>query len=472
VLAFAGGGLGLALAYGALNLLLLLAPEGAADGLRPSLDVYVVLFCAAAAALSGALFGIVPAWRISRTNPNETLKTGRSSASERQGLRSALVVAETALALILLASAGLFLRSFIRLQSVSPGFDPRGVMTAEFSLPQNTYPGGQKQTVFYRTLLGKLRTAPGVGVAALGSPIPFGRGEGSASFLIDGRPATPGDPGPHGDIRFVTPGYFEALSIPLKSGRYFTDDDRVTAERVAIIDESLARRYWPDEDPLGQKIRWGGSPSTIVGVVGHVTHSDLAADSGRGAYYFTMFQRAVPTASIVVKTPGDVAPMAAAIREAVRAVDPQQAVHTFRPMDDLVSASLAPRQFAMRLLGFFGAMALFLAALGLYGVISYSVAQRTREIGIRVALGASTRSVIGEVVGQGLRLAGIGVALGIAGAILCGRFLASQLFQVTPFDPLTLSAMAAALLTAAFIASYLPALRAARVDPVTALRNE
>jgi predicted permease len=473
VLAIAGGVAGLALAYGAMKLLLLLAPESASAGLRPTLDIHVLLFCAVVVILSGVLFGIVPAWRISRSDPGEALKSGRSSTTEpaRQRLRSALVIAETALAFVLLVSAGLFLRSFVRLQGVTPGFNPHGVMTASFTLPVTAYPNGQKQAVFYRVLLEKLRAAHGIALAALADPIPFSGRGGSAGFEIDGWVPGEGEPPPHGDIRAVTPGYFEALSIPLLRGRTFTDQDRITGERVVIIDDVLARHYWPNEDPLGKRIK-SGNLFTIIGVVGHVTHSDLASDSGRGTYYFTMFQRAIPSASIVVKANGDASVVAQTIREAVRAADPQQALYAVHPMDDLVSASLAPRQFGMRLLSFFGAMALFLAALGLYGVISYSVAQRTREIGIRVALGASTGSVIAEIVAQGLRLAGFGVVLGIVGALLCGRFLASQLFGVTPFDPLTLSAMAAALLTAAFIASYIPALRAARVDPITALRNE
>jgi predicted permease len=473
LLATAGGAAGLALAYAAMRLLLILAPESASAGLRPDLDIHVLLFCAATVVLSGLLFGIVPAWRISRCDPNQALKSGRSTTADpvRQRLRSALVIAETALALMLLVSAGLFLRSFVRLQSVTPGFNPHGVMTASFTLPVTAYPNGQKQAVFYRALLEKLRAAHGVTAAALADPIPFSGRGGSAGFEIDGWVPGAGEPPPHGDIRAVTPGYFEALSIPLLRGRTFTDQDRITTDRVVIIDDVLARRYWPDQDPIGKKIK-SGNLFTIIGVVGHVTHSDLASDSGRGTYYFTMFQRAIPTSSIVVKTNGEAASMAQAIRDSVRAADSHQSIYSVRPMDDLVSASLGPRRFGMRLLSLFGAMALFLAALGLYGVISYSVAQRTREIGIRVALGASTGSVIGQVVTQGLRLAGIGVGIGIVGAILCGRFLASQLFQVTPFDPLTLSAMAAALLTAAFIASYLPALRAARVDPVMALRNE
>ena len=253
VLATAGGAAGLALAYGAMNLLLLLAPESASAGLRPELDIHVLLFCAATVVLSGVLFGIVPAWRISRSDPSEALKSGRSTTADpaRQRLRSTLVVAETALALVLLVAAGLFLRSFVQLEGVNPGFQPNGVMTASFSLPQPAYSSGQKQGEFYRAVLNRLRSSPGITAAAMGYPVPFSGDEGSASFSIEGRVQTPGDPGPHGDIRVVTPGYFETLSIPLRSGRFFTDQDRYNTEQVAIIDDVLAQRYWP------MKIRWG-----------------------------------------------------------------------------------------------------------------------------------------------------------------------------------------------------------------------
>jgi len=266
----------------------------------------------------------------------------------------------------------------------------------------------------------------------------------------------------------------EALSIPLKAGRYFTDQDRIDSERVGIIDDSLARQYWPNEDPLGKRIRMGDNAPwiTIVGIVGHVMHSSLASDSGKGVLYLSLFQRSIPGASIAVKTYGDPNLMAAVIRDAVREADPHQAVHTFGTMDYWVSRSLDTRRFGMRLLGFFGATALFLAALGLYGVISYSVMQRTREIGIRMALGAERSSVVKLVVGQGFRLAAIGVAIGIAAAVPLGRFLESQLFQVRSFDPLTILATAAALLGAGLFASYLPALRAVRVDPAVTLRSD
>jgi ABC-type antimicrobial peptide transport system permease subunit len=249
----------------------------------------------------------------------------------------------------------------------------------------------------------------------------------------------------------VTPGYFRALKIPLKRGRYFSETDSLTGERVAVIDENLARQYWPGEDPVGKRI---GRTSwyRVVGIVGHVTNSSLAADSGKGMYYVSMLQR--PTA------------------DAVRYVDPRQSVHSIRSLEDLVSESLAPRRFGMRLLGFFGAIALFLAALGLYGVVSYSVTRRRREIGIRLALGAEHREVMALVLGQGMRLVGTGAVIGIIGSIAGARWMQSQLFEVSPFDPLTILGMGTVLLLAAMLASYLPARRAMRVDPVIALRPE
>jgi predicted permease len=478
LLAAVGGAAGLVFALGAVRLLLLLAPEDAASGLTASLNLYVLAFCGTAAAASGLLFGLAPAWQIGRFHPQGALKTeGRSNTVDagKQRLRSLLVIGETALALTLLVAAGLFLRSFIRLQSVSPGFEPHGVMTAYFWLPQTQYAGGRAQATFDRALLEQLRSAPGVTAAGLGTPLPLSGAMSAGSFSIDGRQPGPGEPPPHGDRRWITPGYMEALSIPLKRGRYFTDQDRIDAERVAIVDENLARQYWPGEDPLGKRIRIGGDNApwyTIVGIVGHVTHTNLANDSGKGVYYFTMFQSPVPMATIVVKASQNPGAMASIIRNSVRAVDPNQAVHSLRTMEDYVSRSLSTRRFGTRLLGFFAVTALFLAALGLYGVISYSVAQRTREIGIRMALGAERGSVMKLVVSQGFRLAAIGVVLGIIGAASMGRLLEGQLFQVSVFDPLTVFGMAAVLLLAGLLASYLPALRAVRVDPVVTLRYE
>ena len=475
LLAIIGGVAGIALAAEGVDLLLRLAPPDIVVGIQPRMDLRVLLFSAIAVIASAILFGIAPAWQISRAQGGGALKADNraSTASRgRQRIRSALVVAETALALILLVAGGAYLRSFVRLEAVNPGFVPRGVMTAIFSLPQRAYSTASEQTVFYRAVLGRLSNTQGVAVASLGFPPPFSGDDESDVFQIEGRAMGPGQPLPHGDIRLVTPGYFRTLGIPLKRGRDFSDADGAASERVAIIDETLAREYWLGEDPIGAHILSKGESYRIIGTVGHVIHSNLAADSGRGVYYFSVFQRPTTVASILVKTQGDAGGLATPIREAVRDADPRQAVHSLRSMEDSVSDSLAPRRFGMRLLVFFGATALFLAALGLYGVISYSVTQRTREIGIRMALGAERREVTKLVVGHGLRLAMIGAGIGIIGSLAGARLIQSQLFGVSAFDPLTMAAMAAALLAAAMLASYLPVRRAMRVDPVVALRPE
>ena len=476
LLSVAGGLVGLALAGGAAALLLRMAPEDAVAGIEAHLDINILLFTAAAAIVSGLVFGIAPAWQLAGIDANDALKGGGRSSTAgpaRQRLRTTLVVAETALALILLAGAGLLLRSFAQLQTVNPGFDSRGVMTAIVSLPEKQYPDGARQALFYRQVLERLTNTSGVASAAFGFVGPFCQCGNAGSFTVEGRQLAPGDPGPHSDIHYVTPGYFQALTIPLKRGRTFTGSE---TQPVAVIDETLARQYWPSEDPLGKRIQLtdGKDWYTIVGLVGHVLGSNLAADSGKGVVYFSLFQRKDPRFAtwIVAKTTGNPASLAGAIREAVRGADPAQPVHTLKTLDDLVSNSLAPRRFVMRLLGFFAVVALFMAALGLYGVISYSVTLRAREIGIRMALGARQRSVLFGVLSQGLRLAGIGVAAGLAGSLLINRVLESQLFAMRAFDPLIFTTVAAALLVAALLASYLPARRAVLVDPMSALRSE
>ena len=480
LLALGGAIAGLALAYAAVPLLLSLAPREAAAGMAVRMDLHVLLFTAAAALLSGVLFGLAPAWQIARMDPYGILKGGGRSGmaagargSARARLRSALVIAETAVALALLVGAGLFLRSLARLQTVDPGFQPRGVMTASLSLPPASYPDDARRVAFYRAVADRLSQVPGVTSAAVGLPLPFSGMDSSASFQIEEKPTGAGDPGPHGDIRRVSPGYFSALGIPLKGGRLFTDQDRAGTEPVALVDTNLARQYWPGEDPIGQHVRNGsaGAWTRIVGVVGHVYHSQLAADSGKGAYYFPMWQQPAPAAAIVVRTgAADPSRFAAAIREAVVAADPSQPVHDLRTLEAMVSASLAPRRFVVRVLGFFAVMALLMAALGLYGVIGYAVAQRTQEIGIRVALGARRSSILALVLGQGLRLAGAGVGIGMLISLAAGRWLRSELFGVDAFDPLTFAVTALVLLAAALLASYLPARRAMRVDPSEALR--
>jgi predicted permease len=479
VLAASGAVAGLALGYAGVRALLSLAPPEAAAGLVPRLDAPVLWFTAVAAALSALLFGLAPAWQIARVQPHSILKgSGRSGMSGRgrQRLRSTLVVCETALALMLLVGAGLFLRSLANLEVVNPGFQPRGVMTAILTLPESRYPKDERRIPFYRAVTERLAAAPGVTGAAMGFPLPFSGGEASASFSILEKPTGPNDPGPHGDVRVVTPDYFKVLGIPLKQGRVFTDQDRPDTQRIAVIDENLARQYWPGANPIGQHIRgsWAsaGQWATIVGVVRHVHHSSLASDTGKGVYYYSMWQASAPITMIAMRTGADPARFASAIRAAVSAVDPSEPVHDLKTMQDLVENSLAPRRFVVRLLTFFAAAALLLAALGLYGVIGYSVAQRTQEIGIRVALGAGSGNVLGLVIGQGVRLALAGTAIGFASSVALAGWLRTQLFGIGAFDPLTLAITAAVLIGAAVLASYIPARRAMRINPVDALRWE
>jgi predicted permease len=478
VLAMSGAAAGLGLAYVGIQLLLRLAPESLAAGLEARLDWRVLLFTAGAAAVAGLLFGIAPAWQVRRLDPYEILKSAARSATAagaRQRLRAGLVVGEAALALVLLVGAGLFLRSFARLQQENPGFQPDGVMTAIVALPEVQYNDREKLIAFHRALVERLQALPGVDSVGLGMPLPFSGSGSSASFSVEGREQAPGDPGPHGNVRSVTPGYFETLGIPLKRGRTFTDADQNDTAPVVVIDENLARQYWPNQDAVGKHMRRGGNNtpwSTIVGVVGHLKHSDLATDEEKGTYYYPMTQRPLPFIGIAVRTQQDPASLASGIRQAVLAVDSKQPVDQLRTMRDMIGTSLAAQRLATRLLGFFAAVALFLAALGLYGVISYAVVQRTQEIGVRMALGARRGAVLALVVGQGLRLAGSGVVIGVILAVILSRAVESQLFGVSALDPLTFVSMAAVLLGAAFLASYLPARRATRVDPLQALRYE
>jgi predicted permease len=475
LLAGAGTVAGLAVAVAGMRLLITSAPEGAVVGLEPALDLRVALVAVAAAVVSAALFALAPAWQIARVAPFEQLKTSGRAATGGRGrlrLRSALVVAETALAVVLLVGAGLLVRSLANLQQVNPGFDPRGVMVGMIGLPASTYQTPESRAAFYHGVVERLSAMPGVDVAAAGQPLPFVGGDSSASFQIEGAPQAPGDPGPHGRMRLVDARYFAAMRIPVKRGRVFTADDRLGTQPVVVIDENLARRYWAGQDPVGRRILNGPTAFTIVGVVGDVLHTGLVGDTGKGTVYRALGQRPLQGSSLVVRLKPGAPYSPGLLSEAVRAVDPALPVQRVSSMDERVAQSLAPRRFVMRVLSFFGIVALLMAALGLYGVISYSVAQRTQEIGIRMAIGASGRAVVGLVLGQGIALAGIGLAVGLAGAVLAARLLTSQLYQVSPFDPVTFLVAAPVLLATAVAACWLPARRASRVDPLVALRCE
>lgn len=464
LLAAMGTGVGVALAFAGMEALLRWAPEKV-PGLSARLDLFTLGFTAAIAFASGLLFGILPAWQASGVMPFSAL-SGAGRATARQRLRSALVIAEAAMALVLMIAAGALLRSFWKLEQVRPGFDPHGVMTATFAFSQTQYPSAEKQSVFYRQLLERLPAQSGIVLGA-----PFTGYMSTSGFEMQGRPFPRGvDAIPHGSVRLITPGVFEALHIPLKRGRFFSPSDRNGTELVAVIDDTLARRFWPSEEPIGQRLRPadGGPWYTIVGVAGHILQSDLATDPGRGVIYYSLYQhsRRIPFATVVTRTSAD------AIRAAVASADSSESIFDVESMESRVAASLASRRFVLRMMSCFAATALFLAALGLYGVINFAVSQRTREIGVRMALGARSATVSGMIVGEGLRVAAIGAAVGIAAAAALARSLDSQLFEVRAFDTLAVAIALAILFAVAVVASLLPARRAASVDPITALRCE
>jgi predicted permease len=485
-LAFVGMILGLVVASQAIRALLWLAPENLSSGINIHVDLYVLLFTALLAGASAIIFGAAPAWQIAFIDPQQNLKQGRGTgdgSSGRRRFRSALVVAELSLALVLLASAGVFLKSLAKLKDVDLGFRPHGLMTAALALPERQYDTPAKQIAFLNSTLEQLSHAAGIESAAAGVPLPFSGFGGSASFSIEGRVSPPGDPGPHGDVRVISPRYFETMGIRLIRGRAFTDLDRLGGQAVAIIDENLAREYWPNLDAVGQHMRNGNNTpwKTIVGIVAPVRHSQVVGEeasavgtegSGKGVYYFPLYQENSSAIFLLARTSGDPASLAAVFRQAVHEVDPSQPVSDLKTMDQRVVMSIGPRRSAVALLSVFAAMALTLAAVGLFGLIRYNVTQRTQEIGVRMALGASRRDVLRMVLGESLRLAVLGVIGGLIAAFALTRVLASLLYGVSATDPLTFAGMALLLTLVAMLASWVPAHRATRVDPLVALRYE
>jgi len=477
---------GLLVAQWGLKALLFAAPQDLATGITFPLDGYVLGFTALVGIVAVLIFGSVPAWHMSKVNPYDAMReAGRSSTGSRgrQNFRSLLVAGELALGLVLLAGTSVLLRSLSRIGDVNPGFDSHGVMTTALTLPQQQYNTPDKQFAFFRDVLNHLQHTPGIKQAGAGFPIPFAGGNASASFRIEGRPVPPGDPGPHGDIRYVTPGYFAALGIPLLRGRYFTDDDRKGSQAVAVIDENLAREYWPNTDPIGKRLQRNSRDSwaTIVGVVGHIRFNQLVgeesssegAQSGsKGVYYFPIYQTEAPFGFLIAKSNGSAASAEAAIREAVRAADTNQPVSDMSAMDARIAESLGPQKFATNLLAVFAGLAILLAAVGLYGLISYSVTQRTNEFGIRMALGARPVDVLSLVLKQGAKLAIGGVFAGAVAGLMLTRAMQSLLYGVSAADPVSFAGAAVLLVLVALVACYIPARRATRVDPMIALRYE
>jgi putative ABC transport system permease protein len=480
MLAITGGLLGLVLAQWSVKSLVALNPN-LPRASEVGLDLNVMLFTLGVSVLTGLLFGLAPALQTSRTNLNETLKDGsRSGAADFAGrnVRRGLVIAEVALSLTLLIGAGLLIKSVGRLQGVDPGFEPHNVLTFNLALPAVKYPTDTSEALFFDQLLPRLNALPGVKAAGVTSVIPFGGGWSTGSFSIERVVVPKGQNGPWGDVRIVSSRFFDALKIPLKKGRAFNDQDRLGAPPVTIIDEQFVKKYFANEDPIGRRITFGAAPGktdstwiTIVGVVGHAAHEGLDAEP-RIQYYFPSSQRGLRFANVAIRTTGNPTSVLPAARDAVHAIDRDLPIATVNTMDKLVESSVGQRKLSMILLGVFSAIALLLASIGIYGVMSYSVTQRTRELGIRMALGAARPRVLALVVGQGMLLAATGVGIGLVAAFALTRFLSSQLFSVGATDPATFVTVSGALAAIAFLATLMPALRATRVDPVVALRDE
>jgi len=480
ILALVGGVLGLVLAQWSVKSLVALntnLPRASEIGI----DANVMVFTLLVSVFTGLLFGLAPALQTTVSNLQETLKDGsRSGAADFAGrnVRRALVVAEMALSLTLLIGAGLLIKSVGKLQGVDPGFDPRNVLTFNLALPAVKYPTDTVQILFANQLVPRLNSLTGVQSAGITSVLPFGGGWSTASFTIEGLVVPQGQNGPWGDIRTVSPKFFDAMRIPLKKGRVFTEQDIQNSPAVTVIDEQFVKKYFPNVDPIGKRITFGarrGSTDstwiTIVGVVGHAAHEGLDAEP-RIQYYFPASQSGMRFMSVVMRTTGNPLTLLPAAREAVHAIDRNLPVSNANTMEKLVEASVGQRKLSMILLGVFSAIAVLLASIGIYGVMSYSVTQRTRELGIRMALGAARSRVLALVVGQGMALAVSGVAIGLVAAFALTRFLSNQLYGVGATDPVTFTAVSALLIGIALLATLVPAMRATRVDPVVALRDE
>jgi predicted permease len=476
LLSFVGGVLGLVVAVWGLDALRALNPGNIPRLQNIGMDARVLSFTFAVALLTGILFGLAPALRAAQVDLTGTLKEGGRSlvSSTHQRLRSVLVVAEIALSLVLLVGAGLLIRSFIRVQQVEPGFAAHGVLSMRFSVVGTGY-AGERSALFYQQLLESVRNLPGVEGAGEVSILPLGGGISWGGITIEGYQPTAGQSSIQADQRTASDGYFEAMKIPLVKGRFFDEHDTKDSEKVIVIDENMARTYWPDADPIGKRLKLGGPSSTqpwltVVGVVGNVKQYALDTDS-RVALYAPLSQDPESNMYLVART-SDPAGTAAAVTKEVHALDPNIPVYEVKTVEQLLSDSLARRRFAVVALGLFALVAMILAAVGIYGVISYSVTQRTREIGIRMALGAERGDVLRLIVRQGMLLALVGLGLGLAGALGVTRLMESLLFGVGATDPLTFIGIAILLGSVALVACYIPARRAAKVDPMVALRYE
>jgi putative ABC transport system permease protein len=473
-----GGALGLVLTLWGLDLLLAAIPIKLPFWMKFSLDGRVISFTIGISLLTGLVFGVVPALAASKPNLNEILKEGGRSAASggRRGLRNLLVVAEVALSLVLLAGAGLMMRSFLHLQQINPGLNPQNVLTMQVGLPRAKYPQPERRIAFFQQLLERVQTQPGVQVAGAVSNLPLSGSAWGRSLTVEGRALLSVGEAPMINHCVITPNYFRAMGIPVLMGRDFAEADSQDAAKVTIIDERLAREYWPDESPLGKRVRFGPPENnepwhTIVGVVGEVRHErlDLAT---RKTVYIPYPQIPVGSMTLAVRTTTAPESLTSAVQGQVRELDPDQPVTNVITMAKTLSSSLWQTRLYTILFGIFACVALILASVGIYGVMSYSVTQRTHEVGIRMALGARQSDVLSMIVRQGMSLIIAGIGVGLIGAFLLTRVMAGLLYDVSATDPLTFFLISLVLAGVALVACAVPARRATKVDPIVALRYE
>ncbi len=475
LLAALGGALGLLLAKWGVNVLVAMATQILPRASEVGLDGRVVGFTMLLSLLTGVVFGLAPALQSSKVDVQATLKEGGSAGESRQSnwLRSLLVVAEVAAAFVLLIGAGLMIKSFLNLQRVDAGLRPESVLTMSVTLPNSKYPTPQSRVPFFQQLEERVSTLPGVEAAGVINLLPMQNWGWNSDFQIEGRTPFPPGKAPLVENRTVTPDYFRAMGIPLVAGRFLNDQDNAQSERVTLINQTFARRFFANEDPIGKRINVGGGGwTTIVGVVGDVKQAGLT-NLVRVEHYSPHAQVQISnTMALVVRASSDPTALAAAIRSETQAIDPAQPVFNIKTMETVIAESVSDRRLNMVLLGVFSGLALLLAVIGIYSVMSYTVTQSTRELGIRMALGAQARDVLKLVVGQGVALAAIGMVIGLIAAFGLTRLMAALLFGVGATDPLTFACVSALLIVVALVACVIPARRATKVDPMVALRHE
>jgi putative ABC transport system permease protein len=486
LLSTAGAAFGLALAHFGIQLTVKFLAGNLSKSTEVTLDAGVLLFTLALAVTTGFLAGILPAIRLTKTNVNDALKQGLGKTDSDSGggrTHSILVVSEVALSLMLLVGAGLMIRSLWQLSAVDAGFDSHNLLTMTMVVTGSKYSGPIDEIAFYDRVLSKVRALPGVTSAGLIDTLPITQDGSHQPVAIEGRPVQAMSDQPEVDTRLISPGYFSVMHIPLHRGRDFSSADAPDRPATALISESMAKRFWPNEDAVGKHLTMTFNPGKVrevIGIVGDVKLTGLDTASSDATIYLPMSQTSVVpyedwrpfSMKLAVRTTSQPASLTSAVTAAIHSIDPTQPVVDVMTMDDLIATSLSQRRFSMFLLAAFAILALLLAAVGIYSVLSFAVRRRVREIGIRVALGAETKDILRLVVTEGMKPALLGLALGVAGALALGRAVASFIFGIATYDPLTFAAVAALLATVALLASIIPAYRAARIEPTRALREE